>query len=131
MNKLTIPILSLMLLGACATAPLPSNHYEKVAMQFVGTHKCGAAGLMSVEMAAKGKEITRRYINSHTYDKPLLEDHMNVVNNTLTVTSEICNSLAMEIARISGSSAASVSPAYTPRTTNCSTYFGQTHCLTF
>jgi hypothetical protein len=130
MKKLLLPSLVLLSLIGCASAPLPENNYEKAAMQLVGSHKCGATGLMPVEMAAAGKRITQNYLRSHSFNQDRLEIFLNSANQTLTVTPEICNQLAMEIVRINGGSA-TATPAYQPRTTNCSTYFGQTHCTTF
>lgn len=133
MKKLPLSILCVLSLGACATAPLPENNYEKVAMQLIGSHKCGATGLMPVEMAAAGKRVTQNYLHSHSFDRGRLEIFLNSADQTLTVTPEICNQLAMEIVRINGgsASAASVAPVYVPRTVHCSTVLRQTLCNTF
>ena len=128
MNKLLIPFCVLLSLVACAITPLPDEHYEKAAMQFMGVHKCGVKGLMPVEVAARGKQRIQNHVNSYTYDKSRLDIFINSADVTLTVTPEICNTLAMQIPGGSGGYAPAQS---TPRTTNCSTYFGQTHCTTF
>lgn len=132
MKRLLLPSLVLLSLVACATTPLPEDSYEKAAMQFVGVHKCGVNGLMPAETAEMGKRFLRSYVGSYTYDKSRLERRFKEAENTLDVTPQICNTLAMGIIGANGGSATPVAPVQnTLRTTNCSTYFGQTHCTTF
>lgn len=56
-----------------------------------------------------------------------------IAASMLQVTPEMCNTLAMGIIGVNGgpASAPAAATSYQPRTTNCSTYFGQTHCTTY
>ena len=85
---------------------------------------------MSAETAALAISVTRNKLNEYTYDKWMLEQRLDYAKNTLTVTPAQCNTMAVWAIGFKGSQP--TAPAqYAPRTTNCSTYSGQTHCTTF
>lgn len=129
MKKPFILLLALSLIG-CATTPLPDAHYSQLASQFVAAQECGAKGLMPAETAALAIAVTRNKLDEYTYDKWMLEQRLDYAKNTLTMTQAQCNTMAVWAMGFKGSQA-TATPTYQPRTTNCSTYFGQTHCTSF
>ena len=130
MKKLLIPSLLLLSLVACATAPLPDDSYAAAAKDWVTIEQCGVKGFMSPVTAGEGHAFLRRRLNSYQYDTARLKANMDSASRyNETPTAEVCNSFAIKIASV-GVAAPAV-PSYRPITTNCNTYFGQTHCTTY
>ena len=126
---LIVSLLTFSLIG-CASAPLPDNYYDQLAKQFIGAQKCGAKGFMPAETAAMAIQFTKNKLNDYTYDRPRMVERLKVYNDVLMVAQEECNTIAMWAMGVKGNK--TTAPVqYAPRTTNCSTYFGQTHCTSF
>ena len=130
MKKLLLSSLVLLSLIGCASTPLPDAYYDKLAGQFIGAQECGAKGFVPAETAAMAIAFTRNKLNEYTYDKAQMQDRLEYAKMSLTVTREQCNSMAVSVMGIKGSQP-TAPVQYAPRTTNCATYFGQTHCTTF
>lgn len=112
----------------CASAPLPDTYYDRIAQQLVGAQKCGSSGMMPAETAAPSIRVTQNKLHDYTFDQARLAERLKFSNDVLMMTREDCNSLAIQAMAFKGNSAP---VQYAPRTTNCSTYFGQTRCTSF
>lgn len=130
MKKLPLLVLLNLSMIGCAAAPLPDAYYDQLAQQIVGAQKCGVRGFIPAETAAMAMRFSRNKLNEYAFNKPRMEERLKFSDDVLMVTREECNAVAVWAMGVNGNSVAAP-VQYVPRTTNCSTYFGQTHCTSF
>lgn len=131
----TLILLACSVLASCASMkpPMPEHMYNEAAVQWITVQQCGVEGLLSPETTALGKSYLQRSADVYQFDQNRLNAEVQRNGHRyLGFTSEACNRIAMKIMEVKQKDqpATYVTP-YRPVTTNCSTYFGQTHCTTF
>jgi hypothetical protein len=149
MKKLSIVLLSLLLCTGGITQTESDTATEKwyytTAASTVLTRKCGLNGQLSPDKAAWGKLHLEQLLKSVRYDAARMAA-MEEKLDKAGVLPSLCNWVAVGIAEAQLKEQRAQPPAAvvqatppvivqpwmnTPRTTNCSTYFGQTHCTSF
>lgn len=137
MHKLLISFLSLALLGACVT-PASPEYIKYFSEVYHYSQLCNQAGLMDIDTAGKGMAYASRSVNQR--DAGRVNDYVKSFTASLHKADvKTCSVLALKIKEAEVTQAAQAQaqarqPVYqysAPRTTNCSTYFGQTNCSTF
>jgi hypothetical protein len=134
----SILALTTIALSGCAAQQkpaLPEQAYDKFAQQIVVLDRCGLQGKMQPDLAAFAKAKTTIDLATWSYEEDKMMAAIKVVEGyNYQIPMEVCNSYAVgfEGVRLKDKAAAARPvPSYMPRTTNCSTYFGQTHCTTY
>lgn len=88
-----------VLFGGCATpAPLSEDGYERTAIMYAGSYRCGVQGFIAPDNAALGMQYSRSGLTGWTYDSAKLEQRVQVLKQRSNWPSkEECNELAMTI----------------------------------
>lgn len=135
MKKLPLRILALPLvfLSACAT-PSSQEYINYVGSVHHFSDLCYQAGLIDIDTAARGRVMASR--NLRTEDRARVNEYLGgFTASRHKADKQSCVNLTLRIKEDGVTQAAkAVQPVYqyrTPMTTNCSTYFGQTHCTSF
>ncbi len=131
---------------AIAKPELPDHMYRDIPIEIVAMRSCGIKGWLSPELAATGRQLLLKSLQNYEYDETRMGTSMRVVEKRpQEVSVEYCNSRAVFIWEAKANIQAEAPPVQaappsnrswrdldnTPRTTNCSTYFGQTSCTTY
>lgn len=131
--KFIISMAVLALAGCATTGANRQADIDYAAGLSSGSHLCVNLGFMDQETAAKGIA----YANSRVYSSETSQYQARARYYATKIgspTQQHCNDIRLHILTRVDSRAqapAASSQAYQPRYTNCSTYFGQTHCTTF
>lgn len=139
---LNLLLLSTFLVGCAVTPkpPMPEGMYGKAAMDSHGLDRCGFSGRMGLDVVARGKTIISNGINQYTFDRERMGKEFQAWQQSLQEPPDAwCSNFIVLIlqnqqqAEARQRDATAVAPSWMrkPSVTNCSTYFGQTHCTSF
>ena len=143
LNKVAVLAFSVWLVG-CASTPKPflvGSGYESFAKEWAFMNYCTQTQKLSFEASEVVKKDINSRLQQYSYDLQSLQGVTDTFYksfrwNTLTTEcADLASKTADAMRRESEASAASRSSpsreTYMPRTTNCATYFGQTHCTSY
>lgn len=130
------------LLVGCASQPTatPEQWYITMATNEAMTNLCYEAELMDSDTSATGMYLLSVYRNQTAHDPNKLSFRVNEAKGALTpVKKEHCRQytqlIKTEKLKLESRQKAATSQRSTssdiPKQTQCSTYFGQTHCTTY
>ncbi len=135
--------LALAVLMGCASEPAPlapPEFYEQVGGMLAVVDVCSPSGFMSSDVAGKALYLAdyRQKSTSYRYWPNQIEQRRTALRekSSKQVSKEFCAQAAsyieaiyLETAQLQRSQV-NQSPAY-PTNTNCTTYFGNTHCTSY
>jgi hypothetical protein len=131
MKKLTTLPLVLLLLVGCAT-PTPQENIKYYSEVYHYSELCSLAGFMDSGTAGKGMAYASRSLLSADKERGNAVIR-GLVAGGAKADKKTCDVLVLRIKEAEASSSyASQAPVQNSfRTTNCSTYFGQTRCTSY
>lgn len=126
-------------LAGCASHPAPvmdAQGYEKIAKGFAIVEQCTLKGFITPMEGAEGRRLTNIELGRYQYYRQELDrQYTQQMEAFKAIDKESCNSLAASIHQYGNVGNKVVQPAVAPQNyptyTNCSTYFGQTHCTSY
>jgi hypothetical protein len=135
-----LPVVAAALVG-CASTPAPKPYLSSADLLNVAemdyfSEQCSRHGKMALETAALGKTLVSWAMQRYTIDMYKFgQFKTNLASENMRIDQR-CNEVSLQILTIKGKQDAVKStnasaPSFMPRTTNCSTYFGQTHCTSY
>ena len=125
--------LAILSLVGCATQQQSQAEIDSYAKGHYRSYICAAAGFMDQETAAKGMAFANSQVN-RSQSAQYQESVRRHAATGERADQQNCANLRLQIlTAMAAKENKSAAPAqtYQPTTTNCSTYFGQTHCTTF
>lgn len=96
--KTLISVFVVVVLSGCATTKpqLASEGYSKVAMNYVGSYRCGEKGYISSEIASLSMQYSVSSLNGISYDQERLKQQIQQYEQrTDWPSKEGCNQIAM------------------------------------
>lgn len=128
-TTLLVSLLALLMTG-CATANT-QQEVDYAAKLHYSSQLCARTGLMDQETAAKGMALSSKHVyNSEAERVNTKLNEYRVTKPTLSKSE--CSDIRLHIlAKVASAPTQAPAPAYQPVTTNCVTYFGQTHCTSY
>lgn len=124
--------------GSMMQSDLNENGYIQTAALWAGAEACSNARLVDTQTATAAYYFARSNVTGVNYDQQKLDAYTNKARKEIVASESFCNSLAqaveirkMEEQRFRQNVQRTAPPSTLPVQTNCSTYFGQTHCTTF
>lgn len=130
--KITYPVSLLVItLVGCATSR-PQEDIDRLAKSYYHIHICGEAGMLDQETAAKGMSLINSQVYKHESPR-IQESGKRYAATGVKADAKNCSNLRLQILTALASKGAAPAPtqSYQPVTTNCSTYYGQTHCTSY
>ncbi|MPS58875.1 MAG: hypothetical protein E2594_17155 [Pseudomonas sp.] len=129
-----------MLVGCASPAQdAPDQWYVTMALNETMTTLCHQAGLMDSDTSATGMYLVRMYKQQTYHDPAKLNFRINEAKSALNPVQEadcarytvFIKTTQMEQESKQARQLSNPAQLSTPRQTNCSTYFGQTHCTSY
>jgi hypothetical protein len=119
-------------LAGCAVSTPPQTVYYSAKL-YHASQSCARSSFMDQETAAKGMAIASKSIYSS--ESAAVNAHLEEFRTKYAPpTQAVCNETRLHILeRVAAGALTPAAPSVStkPSTTNCSTYFGQTHCYSF
>lgn len=126
-----VSLLAISLAG-CATTPRPQEDIDRLAKAYYHIYICSEAGMLDQETAAKGLALMNSQYYKHESPR-VQESGERYAAIGVKADAKNCSNLRLQLLTALASKGTTSAPtqSYQPVTTNCSTYFGQTHCTSF